>query len=118
MQAGSGTTPRLEFLFFPSLNSNLPAIVAPREVLRNKPAVGADKPTSENVASIKHLDAHARAALESREGKLFASCSVFDTISFKLWPYALQVFIFDLPLCGTLLLFEPCSLASSRSCVH
>jgi hypothetical protein len=51
-------------LLFPSLRSNLPAIVAPRGVSPDKPAVGVDKPSSEDVAPIEHSDAPARAALE------------------------------------------------------
>jgi hypothetical protein len=38
--------------------------VAPRGLLPHKPAVGVDKPSGENVAPIKHSDAHARAVLE------------------------------------------------------
>jgi hypothetical protein len=51
-------------LLFRSLRSTLPAIVAPRGVSPDKPAVGVDKPSGENVAPIKHLDAPAWAVLE------------------------------------------------------
>jgi hypothetical protein len=51
-------------LLLPSLRSNLPAIVAPRGVSPDKLAIGVDKPSGENVAPIKHSDAHARAVLE------------------------------------------------------
>ena len=51
-------------LLFPSLRSNLPAVVARRGVSPDKPAIGVDKPSGENVAPIKHLDARARAVLE------------------------------------------------------
>jgi hypothetical protein len=66
MQAGSDTTPRTEFPCLPKPSSNLPAIVASRGVSPDKPAVGVDKLSGENVAPIEHSDVPARAALEFR----------------------------------------------------
>jgi hypothetical protein len=56
------------FLLFPSLRSNLKAIVAPREESPDKPSIDVDTPSGENVAPIEHSDVPARAALEFCNG--------------------------------------------------